>query len=68
MALTDGGEMLLTPTYHVFEMYVPFQDATVVPLEFEAMPELESGDLSVPLFAERQFQFHQRTSGVRSIR
>ncbi len=48
MALTDGGKMLLTPTYHAFEMYVPFHDATVVPIEFEAMPELESGELSVP--------------------
>ena len=28
MILTDGPRMVLTPTYHVFEMYVPFQDAT----------------------------------------
>jgi alpha-N-arabinofuranosidase len=40
--------MVLTPTYHAFEMYVPFQDATVVPTEFEEMAELESGELSVP--------------------
>jgi alpha-N-arabinofuranosidase len=48
MALTDGGRMILTPTYHAFDMYVPFQDATVVPTEFEEMAELESGELSVP--------------------
>ncbi len=48
MVLTDGGKMLLTPTYHAFEMYVPFQDSTYLPLEFEAMPKLGSGDLSVP--------------------
>ena len=28
MILTDGPRMLLTPTYHVFELYKPFQDAT----------------------------------------
>jgi len=36
MILTDKGKMLLTPTYHVFHMYVPFQDATFVPLSFAA--------------------------------
>ncbi|HYC94535.1 MAG TPA: alpha-L-arabinofuranosidase C-terminal domain-containing protein [Sphingomicrobium sp.] len=36
MILTDGPKMLLTPTYHVFHMYVPFQDATFVPLTFDA--------------------------------
>jgi alpha-L-arabinofuranosidase len=33
MILTDGARMALTPTYHVFEMYVPFQDATVLPID-----------------------------------
>ena len=32
MILTDGGNMLLTPTYHVFRMYVPFQGAKVIPV------------------------------------
>lgn len=32
MILTDGEKMLLTPTYYVFRMYVPFQDATFIPL------------------------------------
>jgi len=36
MILTDKGKMVLTPTYHVFHMYVPFQDATFVPLTFDA--------------------------------
>jgi alpha-N-arabinofuranosidase len=36
MILTDEGRMLLTPTYHVFRMYVPFQDATFVPVRFDA--------------------------------
>ena len=31
MILTDKEKMLLTPTYHVFRMYLPFQDATFLP-------------------------------------
>jgi len=31
MILTDGPKMLLTPTYHVFHMYIPFQGATLLP-------------------------------------
>ena len=33
MALTDQGKMLLTPTYHVFEMFTPHHDATLLPAE-----------------------------------
>jgi alpha-N-arabinofuranosidase len=36
MILTDKEKMLLTPTYHVFRMYVPFQDATFIPLKVDA--------------------------------
>jgi alpha-L-arabinofuranosidase len=36
MIMTDGPRMLLTPTYHVFRMYVPFQDATVLPVRLDA--------------------------------
>jgi len=35
MVLTDGPKMLLTPTYHVFHMYKPFQDATSLPVEIK---------------------------------
>ena len=35
MVLTDGPMMLLTPTYHVFHMYKPFQDATALPIEIK---------------------------------
>lgn len=31
MVLTEGPRMLLTPTYHVFEMYKVHQDATLLP-------------------------------------
>jgi alpha-N-arabinofuranosidase len=30
MILTDKEKMILTPTYHVFKMYIPFQGATTV--------------------------------------
>jgi alpha-N-arabinofuranosidase len=33
MILTKDGKMILTPTYHVFEMYKVHQDATYLPLE-----------------------------------
>lgn len=36
MILTDKEKMVLTPTYYVFKMYVPFQDATFVPVAFDA--------------------------------
>lgn len=36
MILTDKEKMVLTPTYYVYEMYVPFQDATFVPVTFDA--------------------------------
>ncbi|MFW9601296.1 MAG: alpha-N-arabinofuranosidase, partial [Prevotella sp.] len=38
MILTDTngkGHMVLTPTYHVFRMYQPFQDATYLPLDIK---------------------------------
>ena len=36
MILTDKEKMVLTPTYYVFKMYVPFQDATFIPVAFDA--------------------------------
>jgi len=35
MILTDKEKMVLTPTYYVFKMYVPFQDATFVPINID---------------------------------
>lgn len=47
MILTDGPKMVLTPTYHVYHMYVPFQDATQVPLSFD--PGVYAyGDIRLP--------------------
>jgi alpha-N-arabinofuranosidase len=36
MILTDKEKMLLTPTYHVFEMYKVHQGATLIPTEMKA--------------------------------
>lgn len=36
MIMTEGPKMILTPTYHVYKMYVPFQDATLLPVTFNA--------------------------------
>ena len=47
MILTDGPKMVLTPTYHVYRMYVPFQEATFVPLQFDA-GIYRNGDVSIP--------------------
>ncbi|MCW1985210.1 UNVERIFIED_ORG: alpha-N-arabinofuranosidase [Sphingomonas sp. R1F5B] len=44
MILTDGKKMVLTPTYHVFMMYRPWQDATVLPI-----------DIVTPWYAKDQF-------------
>jgi len=35
MILTDKEKMILTPTYHVFEMFTPHHDATLLPNELE---------------------------------
>ena len=47
MILTDKEKMVLTPTYHVFRMYVPFQDATFVPVTFDA-GTYTHGDITLP--------------------
>jgi len=47
MILTDREKMVLTPTYHAFEMYRPFQDSTFIPVEFNRMNAYALGDISV---------------------
>jgi alpha-L-arabinofuranosidase len=47
MILTDKEKMVLTPTYYVYKMYVPFQDATVVPVSFDA-GTYTHGDITLP--------------------
>lgn len=47
MILTDKEKIILTPTYYVFKMYVPFQDATFVPVRFDA-GAYTRGDITLP--------------------
>ena len=45
MILTDReGHMVLTPTYHVFEMYKLFQDAECLPVENDSPLKVVSGE------------------------
>jgi alpha-L-arabinofuranosidase len=41
--LTDHEKMVLTPTYYVYKLYVPFQDATFIPVSFEAGSYKQAG-------------------------
>jgi alpha-N-arabinofuranosidase len=47
LILTEREKMLLTPTYHVFDLYQAHQGATLLPSEVTA-PELVSGDAKFP--------------------
>jgi alpha-N-arabinofuranosidase len=47
MIMTDKENLVLTPTYYVFKMYVPFQDATFVPVAFNA-GTYTHGDIGLP--------------------
>jgi alpha-N-arabinofuranosidase len=47
MVMTDKEKMVLTPTYYVFKMYVPFQDATFLPVTFNA-GSYTQGDITLP--------------------
>jgi alpha-L-arabinofuranosidase len=47
MIMTDKEKMVLTPTYHVYKMYLPFQDATFVPVTFNA-GSYTHGDVTLP--------------------
>ena len=49
MILTQGDRMVLTPTYHVFELYTVHHDAVLLPLTFEdAQPRYEYQGQSIP--------------------
>jgi alpha-N-arabinofuranosidase len=47
MILTDKEKMLLTPTYHVFKLYLPFQDATLLPASYDA-GQYRHGETQLP--------------------
>jgi alpha-L-arabinofuranosidase len=47
MILTDKEKMVLTPTYYIFKMYVPFQNAMFVPVSFDA-GTYQQGSVTLP--------------------
>ena len=49
MILTRGDKMVLTPTYYVYEMYRPHQDAVYLPLDIDAPIRKVRDDRTIPL-------------------
>ncbi|NZA25510.1 alpha-N-arabinofuranosidase [Luteimonas sp. SJ-92] len=48
MILTDKEKMLLTPTYHAFHLYRPFQGATTLPVRLSNAPEYRHDGQAIP--------------------
>lgn len=47
LILTKGRQMVLTPTYHVFDLYKVHQDANYLPVKFSG-PEYTMGEQRIP--------------------
>jgi len=47
MIMTDQDKMVLTPTYYVYKMYVPFHDAVFLPVTYDA-GTYRHGDITLP--------------------
>ncbi len=47
MLLTDGAKMVRTPTYWVFDLYKPWQDATTLPLDVKS-PYYHEDEFAMP--------------------
>ncbi|MDE3237088.1 MAG: alpha-N-arabinofuranosidase [Bacteroidota bacterium] len=47
LILTKGNDMLLTPTYYVFDMFKVHQDAQLLPIQINT-PDYEVGDQKIP--------------------
>jgi alpha-N-arabinofuranosidase len=47
MIMTDKERMIMTPTYHVFKMYLPFQGASSIPVMFNA-GTYTNGNITLP--------------------
>jgi len=48
MILTDKDKMLLTPTYYAYQLYIPFQDATSLPVSINNNLQYKLGETSIP--------------------
>ncbi|MBL7083978.1 MAG: alpha-N-arabinofuranosidase [Candidatus Aminicenantes bacterium] len=62
LILTKGEKMVLTPTYHVFEMYKVHQDATLLPVDLQCGQYEFEGDkipaLSVSASRDKSGRIH----------
>lgn len=47
LILTEGNKMLLTPTYHIFDLYKVHQDAILLPIKINA-PNYSSDGQNIP--------------------
>ena len=47
LILTEGNKMLLTPTYHVFDLFKVHQDATLLPIKISS-PDYSSDAQKIP--------------------
>jgi alpha-N-arabinofuranosidase len=48
LILTEADRLVLTPTYHVFDLYQPHQDATLLATTFEGQGEYRHNGRSLP--------------------
>ncbi|HEX2010768.1 MAG TPA: alpha-L-arabinofuranosidase C-terminal domain-containing protein [Roseateles sp.] len=48
MILTSKDKLVLTPTYHAFALYMPFQDATSLPAKIENNPVYKLDKFEMP--------------------
>ena len=53
MILTNDRQMVLTPTYYVFKMYQPHQDATYLPLDLMCEQKTVRDGRVIPMQTER---------------
>ncbi len=60
--LTEGEKMLLTPTYHIFDLYKVHQDGELLPVDFESPDYTYNGEkipqLSVSSSLDRNEKIH----------
>jgi alpha-N-arabinofuranosidase len=61
VVLTEGEKMLLTPTYHVMEMYNVHQDATLIPVKVESAGYVYNGNSLAAISASASVDSSGRT-------
>ncbi len=66
MVLTEGEKMILTPTYHVFEMYKVHQDAVLLPTDLQCIDYIddESREERMPTFGLGRGRGVERTPAL----